>query len=140
MPVPTRDNFVCMLNEFVATQSALQDELLRTNATVKDWTYLTGLSRRGNLNAHGALWDYVRHGAGVRFESDDGIVVDVHNYVLEKDLVDAHRMSEFIVSKYKDLKGEVDFHNDCVDLLKYVEEIGIVERVREKENVFKVRL
>lgn len=137
MPILTSDNFVSTLKEFVALQSVLQDELFKSNTTVRDWKYLTDLPRHGCVHAQGAKWKYSRHGLGVRFENEDGIVVDVHNHLLEKGVVDAHRMSEFIVSKHGDSASNLDLYSECEERLRDVEMIGVVGTIDEKERSWK---
>ncbi|MFL9911157.1 DUF6896 domain-containing protein [Paraburkholderia sp. RL17-337-BIB-A] len=134
MPILTRDNFVTALMEFVALQSALQDKLFKSNATAQDWKYLTDLPRYGCVHAQCAKWNYSRHGLGVRFENEDGIVVDVHNHILEKGVVDAHRMNEFILSKHANLVCNPDFYSECEERLKDAEMIGVVGKIDGEEK------
>lgn len=84
MPLLSHESFANLLQEYVALQSALQDELIESHAEVKDWAYLTDLPRHGSISASGVTWNFTRHGLGVRFEGDNSIVVDIHNHLLEK--------------------------------------------------------
>jgi hypothetical protein len=138
MPILTRDNFVRTLEEFVALQSVLQEELFKSNAKVQDWKYLTDLPRRGYVHAQGEKWKYSRHGLGVRFENEDGIVVDVHNHLLKKGVVDAHRMNEFIVSKRANSARNLDLYSECEEGLRDAEMIGVVGTIDEKERSWKL--
>lgn len=132
----TRPAFSRLIVEYVALQSGLQDELIRYNKTVKDWKYLIDLPRRGSVNVNGVLWDYSRHGLGVRFESN-GIVVDVHNLLLKKGIVDAHRISEYIRSKYK-MKNDSGLYGECEEKLENSERDGVINRVGKNPNTWRL--
>lgn len=128
MPLLSHESFANLLQEYVALQSALQDELIESHAEVKDWAYLTDLPRHGSISASGVTWNFTRHGLGVRFEGDNSIVVDIHNHLLEKRIVDAYRISEYIASKHE-ADDDPDLFLRCEERLKDAERLGIVDKL-----------
>jgi len=117
------------VKNFAFLQSKLQDEFLRQNSKVIDWKYLTDLPRRGYVEVLGERWGYRRHGSGVRFESEHGLIIDVHNYILSKNVVDAHRICEYILSTTKDIEDGVDVYRDCAEALRNMELVGVVKKM-----------
>ncbi|MBZ5795173.1 hypothetical protein K8353_34145 [Burkholderia contaminans] len=129
MSILTYIEFVEVVNRFAFLQSKLQDEFLRQNSKAVDWKYLTDLPRRGYVDLLGERWSYRRHGLGVRFESERGLVIDVHKYILNKNVVDAHRICEYVISAKKDIEGGVDVYQDCVEALRNMELVGVVKKM-----------
>ncbi|MGU7773981.1 DUF6896 domain-containing protein [Burkholderia sp. MR1-5-21] len=110
-------------------QSKIQDEFFRQNEKAIDWKYLTDLPRHGYVNVLGEKWDYRRHGLGVRFEGEHGLVVDIHNYILSRGVVDAHRICEYILSTTKEIEDGVDVYRDCAEALRNMELVGVVKKM-----------
>lgn len=135
MPL-TRPAFSRLIVEYVALQSELQGELIRDNKIIKNWKCLIDLPRRGSVNVNGVLWQYSRHGLGVRFEFN-GIVVDVHNLLLEDGIVDAHRISEYIRSKYK-VENDSGLYGECEEKLENAERDGVINRVGKNPNAWRL--
>jgi hypothetical protein len=132
----TRPEFSRLIMEYVALQSGLQSELIRDNKIIKDCKYLIDLPRRGSVNVNGALWQCYRHGLGVRFEFN-GIIVDVHNLILEDGIVDAHRISEYIRSKYK-VEDDSGLYGECEEELENAERDGVISRVGKNPNTWRL--
>jgi hypothetical protein len=137
MPLLTRDTFPNLLREFIALQTALQDEFVSIHASVEDWKYLTDVPRSGCVNAGGLSWQYVRHGLGVRFEGTDCTVVDVHNHLLEKGVVDAHRISEYVSSKCK-LNDDPDIYDECEKSLEAAKQAGLIEELGSTQRIWRI--
>jgi hypothetical protein len=138
MPILTQANFLTILREFVALQSALQNEFFKNNLTAQDWSYLTDLPRRGHVHAQGALWNYSRHGLGIKFESEEGIVVDIHDHLLEKNVIDVHRVTEYVTSMLKSSASSFDFYSECEKRIDDAERNGVVEKLGKNKQIWKL--
>jgi hypothetical protein len=137
MPL-TPQAFEHIILEFVALQSALQDGFLKKHETVRDWNYFTDVPRHGHIDVSGARWDYFRHGIGVRFESEMGIVIDIHNLFLEKNIVDAYRISEYLLSKFKGMQDDLDIYIECEKKLKNAELDGFIREFDPDQRSWKL--
>jgi len=129
---------MAMVREYVSLQSVLQDEFFRCNAAVRDWKYLTDLPRRGYIHVLGKNWTYTRHGLGVRFESGEGAVVDVHNQLLDKKIVDAHRIGEYIYSVCKDIDDDANLYEECEVELNNIKMTGQIELMDVQKKIWKL--
>ncbi|WP_174952890.1 DUF6896 domain-containing protein [Burkholderia lata] len=137
MPLLIHESFSNLLHEYVALQSVLQDELIKSHAAVKDWVYLTDLPRHGCVTASGVMWNYSRHGLGVRFEGENSIIVEIHNHILEKNIVDAYRISEYVASKYE-MEDEPDLFSECEESLKDAERMGVVVKSGFDQRIWRL--
>ncbi|WP_156429811.1 DUF6896 domain-containing protein [Burkholderia sp. FL-7-2-10-S1-D7] len=138
MPLLAPDEFMATVREYVFLQSALQDEFFRCNSAVQDWKYLTDLPRQGYIRALGKNWTCTRHGLGVRFESDEGVVVDVHNRILDKRIVDAHRISEYIYSICKNINDDVNLYGECEAEINNLKMMGQMELMDAQRKIWRL--
>lgn len=124
-----RDRFASVVIAFVSVQSALLEAFFERNPTVRDWIYLTDVPRRTEITVGDRQWRCIRHGVGIRFEGDDGIVVDAHRVIVEGMAIDAHRIEEWIRTTSRDIEGEVDIHELCERALEDLELTGVIEPI-----------
>lgn len=128
--------FVELVKEYVSYQSTLQGEFFKKNSKITDWKFLTDCPRNGVLGAAEANWIYRRHGVGIRFESERGLVIDVHNHISLRGVVDAHRISEYLISKKPEVDSESDVYVECTRLLKGMEVAGLLRRICDDEEAW----
>nr|WP_147426773.1 hypothetical protein [Trinickia fusca] len=103
-----------------------------------DWKYLTNLPRRGHIRALDMEWAYTRHGVGLRFVNGDGVVVDMHDHILKGDVIDAHRMCEYIISTQNNFNDDVKLYSKCEQALTDLESIGVIEKVGGGERLWRL--
>lgn len=100
------------IREFVALQSGLMSAFQSCFPSISDWEFLLDAPKRGQVRLLGEHWVFQRHGAGLRFSNAQGIVVDVHSHVQDRDCVDAWRILQFLESacaeKYEYREDDID--------------------------------
>ncbi len=94
------------IREFVELQSGLLRAFQASFPRVRDWEFLLDAPKSGEVRLHGERWEFQRHGAGLRFSNAQGIVVDIHSHVQERECVDAWRILQFIESAYAEQHDE----------------------------------
>lgn len=128
--------FSKVVRDFILLQAKLQNEFLKQNKKTIDWKYLTDLPRHGTLNISGEEWLYAQHGIGVRFESNAGFVVDIHKFILIENLVDAHRICEYIFSKEKYISSDFDVYKFCEISLRNMALLGKIKKFDVNEEAW----
>lgn len=129
MSILSHSDFFDAVKRFCILQSELQEKFIEKNSISNDWKYLTDLPRRGDLSVRGEKWNYVRHGLGVRFVGESGIVIDVHRDILNRRVVDAHRVCEYILSVTNFEVDGVDIYQRCVEYLRGMEKGGLLKKM-----------
>uniref|UniRef100_UPI003341F969 DUF6896 domain-containing protein n=1 Tax=Castellaniella defragrans TaxID=75697 RepID=UPI003341F969 len=138
MPIFIQEQFITYVNDFIRLQHALQEAFIQQNPGVRDWECLTDVPRAGEIYAAGERWRYDRHGKGVMFTNDKGLVIDVHDHVLAEGIVDAHRMNEFI-SSLRQAKGpDEDWYQECSRMLHEMASMGRLVRTAAGEETWRL--
>src|SRR3712207_908778 len=65
---------------------------------VHDWQFLLDAPKSGEVLADGELWSFRRHGSGLAFKSNAGVVIDMHRALLDPGLFDAWRLLQYLES------------------------------------------
>jgi hypothetical protein len=128
--------FSKVVRDFIFLQSKLRNEFLDQNKKSTDWKYLTDLRRKGIVSISGEEWMYALHGAGVRFESHEGLVVDIHKFILIENVVDAHRICEYIYSIKKNISNEIDVYKFCENSLRNMAFFGEIKKMDVNEEAW----
>lgn len=102
--------------EFTVFQNTLVKEFMKRHPECKDTRFLLDFPRKGTLKASGKSWNFLRHGAGIRFtmEFPPKLVIDVHERFNEPGILDAWRLTSFLESKGR----HVDQSQVLLDLQK----------------------
>ena len=88
------------VGHFVRTQRAVLSAVrMRWGPTTPISVLLSEMPPRGNIEAAGESWEYVRHGGGVRFrEWRSGRTIDVHDRVDDPEAFDLWRLRTYFGS------------------------------------------
>lgn len=139
MSILDRSGFMEVVRTFLFLQSKLQEKFIEINPSSKDLKYLTDFLRAGQIIVQGDEWHFIRHGLGVFFENlKDNSVIDVHNLFFEKDLIDAHRISEFIHSMKCQRFEHINLFCECEISLKDLESAGLIKLIDGHGNIWKL--
>ena len=116
------------IERFVAQQASLLDALERQVGTPLGRTVemISTGPKTGAVRPDVRSWNFVRHGRGYRFTSEDGVVVDAHRRVELRDAVDAWRLSQFIDSTGERI--EETSEREVEEVLADFERSGTLER------------
>jgi hypothetical protein len=129
MSVLERIDFYQEVREFAANQIELVIEIKKNNPKVSDWKLLINLPKQGKILANGKVWGYKKHGAGIEFNDADGLVIDAHDHLDKQiNIVDAHRISEYLRSKYDYINNESNIYHLCKVGLLELESSGRLRR------------
>lgn len=101
--------------DYLLAQRGVLDALFKTFE--HEGRLLGGIPKFGTIDFEGE-WIFKKHGLGVKFtNSNDGRIVDVHNYINDCDRIDAWRLVQYIDSlkishiQMNEEKFPVDFSN-----------------------------
>jgi len=106
------------------------------HTSVEDWDYLLDCPRSGELQLEGERWRFRVHGAGVKFTSAGGVLIDVHRGITRAELIDAWRFMQYLESTTPE--SNVHLTEAAVDAeLRKLEETGLLKRV-ENEGTYRL--
>lgn len=131
------------LLQAVISVDLIQRKLLKAffvqNPAGMDFSLLGGFPKTGKLNLDQETWEYRRHGVGYCFTNDDGCVIDVHNYFHRAScIVDAHRMTEYLIASREELGRVKNLYSIVEDGLKKLEKAGVLIRARNAPLAWEV--
>lgn len=93
------------MKEYIKEMIQLQNNIMvvfkRLYPEVKDYNLLLNCPRKGKLAVHGQEWLFTKHGKGLKFirmKPLPQIVVDMHNYFSESDMLDEWRLVQYLDS------------------------------------------
>lgn len=93
------------MKEYIKEMIQLQNNIMvvfkRVYPEVKDYNLLLDCPRKGELDVHGQEWLFTKHGKGLKFirkKPLPQIVVDMHNYFSESDVLDEWRLEQYLES------------------------------------------
>jgi uncharacterized protein DUF6896 len=87
--------------QVVAFQESLLNAFRAAYREAKDYEWLLDFPLSGELMVEGVRWDFIKHGAGVRFVRrgfEPHVVLDLHRHFGHPRVIDQWRMSQFIES------------------------------------------
>ena len=88
------------VQDFVALQHQLIAAFRSRHPEVSDWQRLLDAPRAGQVRLGSHVWQFVRHGCGLRFVSEsNGTTVDVHRSCDDPSVFDAWRLSSYLESQ-----------------------------------------
>lgn len=132
-----------ILQVAVAVES-IQKKLLQAffveNPRVADFKFLTDFPKSGVLKVDGEVWAYTKHGLGYSFSNERGHVMDVHNHFGQSHVVDAHRLTEYLLS----LKGAPAAFEDLYALVEdglvALQQRGLVKKIADRPLAWELLL
>lgn len=83
---------------FFLLQNELVKALFKAYPMAKDIEWLLDFPKNGCVNINGDVWNFSKHGKGIRFFMEGSHVVkvvDVHNNINRPELVDTWRLSQY---------------------------------------------
>jgi hypothetical protein len=86
------------IRRFVALQEMLLRAFIEAFPQVSDWQLLLNCPRSGEFVVDGRAWTFRRHGRGLRFKDDSGVVVDMHRALPDAEVFDAWRLLQYLES------------------------------------------
>ncbi|OTQ58698.1 hypothetical protein [Gilliamella sp. A7] len=89
------------INEMLQLQNNLLSLFKRNYPTVKHHNLLLDCLRIGELDVHGQEWLFKKHGKGLKFKRKKPLpelIVDMHNYFSEPDVLDEWRLKQYLDS------------------------------------------
>lgn len=89
---------IAHMRRYIELQSLLLATFKQAFPGVSDWEYLLDAPKTGKLQADGDTWVFRKHGRGIHFENQDGVVVDAHQHVSDEYGIDAWRVLVYIES------------------------------------------
>lgn len=137
-PALTHEQFFKHMKDFIFLQSSLQTEFANVNSSSSDWNFLTDIPRLGEIYSAGARWDYIKHGQGAIFTNTKGVIVDIHDHILEKNVVDAQRMNEYILSLRIRRADDEDRYQECSRILHEMESSGVIYRFEAEKDTWRL--
>lgn len=90
------------INEMIQLQNSLLTVFKRNYPEVKDNNLLLDCPRRGEIDIHGQEWLFKKHGKGLEFirkKPLPELVVNMHNYFSEPNVLDEWRLEQYLESK-----------------------------------------
>jgi len=82
----------------VTLQKYLFAALRSTFPDASDFRFLIDFPKSGELSVEKTTWTFIRHGAGIAFTSQSGVIVDMHRKFEQPEMVDAWRLLRFLES------------------------------------------
>lgn len=123
-----------------ALQQALAEAFFAQNPGATDFGSLTDFPKAGQLQLGGQTWRYRKHGLGYSFLSDQGCVIDAHNHFDRASRwVDAHRVTEYLLSVRTDLGQVDDLHSLIGGGLRALEKQEFLSRASSSPAAWKIR-
>lgn len=90
------------IHEFISLQVKLVDAFLQANLAARDYEWLLDFPKKGDINVDGEVWQFSKHGKGVKFFKTPPAhlskIVDVHCHINNPKLVDYWRLSQYFSS------------------------------------------
>jgi hypothetical protein len=111
------NDILAAAQEFAATQSSLLISLDQVYPFLA-FSDLDRLPKEGVIAILGKEWAFRRHGAGIKFTSSDGVVVDAHRAVTVVNGIDAWRLARYLSSIEKIDVSHRDLEKMFSDLSK----------------------
>jgi hypothetical protein len=93
------------------------------------------LPKAGTITALESEWAFRRHGAGVKFVSSDGVIIDAHRSVTVLGGIDAWRLARYLSSIQK---SDVN-HRDLEKTLSELLETGDIRPSDEDRELYELR-
>jgi hypothetical protein len=126
------------LNEFVVLQGLLLALFKAKYHQAKDWENLLDFPRRGDIDVDNTKWTFYLHGCGLLFKSQEGIIIDAHDYVDNPEVIDAWRIFQYLESMGLVAEGEVNFKDIKTALSELASQgfLKIVSNNKEKYKLF----
>lgn len=122
------------LVQLVDLQTRLLAAFNQQNPNVSDWETLLDFPRSGSVSPLERVWDFKRHGVGLRFvERHKGTVVDMHQYLRDPKVFDAWRLEQYLESIDANFSGYVP-----TAFLEQMLQDGKIERISLEGPVFRL--
>jgi hypothetical protein len=89
------------IRQIIQLQRNIITTFKRVYPEVKDYNLLLDCPREGKLEINGQIWLFIKHGKGLKFirkEPVPKIIVDIHNYFSEPNVLDEWRLKQYIES------------------------------------------
>lgn len=90
-----------LILQFVALQKKLVTSFRLSHPHVKDTKWLLDFPKHGSIIVNNDRWDFIKHGAGLRFRRascSPQLVVDVHTAFDNPEVVDEWRLQQYVES------------------------------------------
>jgi len=121
-------------------QRELVEAFFAQNPGVTEFGSLTDFPKAGQLQLGGQTWRYRKHGLGYSFLSDQGCVIDAHNHFNRGSRwVDAHRVTEYLLSVRADLGQMDELHTLIEGGLEALEKQGFLARTANSPTGWEIR-
>ncbi|OCG47363.1 hypothetical protein A9G35_03990 [Gilliamella sp. Choc5-1] len=89
------------IKEMLQLQNTIITVFKKVYPEVKDYNLLLDCPKKGKLDINGQQWLFVKHGKGLKFIRKDPlpeIIIDMHNYFSEPNVLDEWRLEQYIDS------------------------------------------
>ena len=123
---------------------SIQKKLLRAffveNPRAADFKFLTDFPKSGVLKVDGEVWAYAKHGLGYSFSNERGHVMDVHNHFGQSHVIDAHRLTEYLLSLRGAPAAFEDLYALVEDGLVALQQRGLVKKIADQPLAWELPL
>lgn len=89
------------IKEMIQLQNSIMTVFKRDYPEVEDYNLLLDCPRKGELDVNGQEWLFTKHGKGLKFirkKPLPELVVNIHNYFSEPDVLDEWRLEKYLES------------------------------------------
>lgn len=116
------------IEELIKLQNNLLSVFKRVYPEVKDYNLLLDCPRKGELKVNEQEWLFTKHGKGLKFirkKPLPQIVVNIHSYFSEPDVLDEWRLEQYLESlKISYSKSDISKHLNELTLTQALKKIS----------------
>jgi hypothetical protein len=127
------NDILAAAQEFAETQSSLLVSLDQVYPFLA-FSDLDRVPKEGVLAILGKEWTFRRHGAGIKFTSSDGVIVDAHRAVTVVNGIDAWRLARYLSS----IKKFDVSHRDLEKTFSELSKTGDLHLSGKSEEVYEL--
>ncbi|MCX8619151.1 hypothetical protein J3U42_12205 [Gilliamella sp. B2923] len=114
------------IEELIKLQNNLLSVFKRVYPEVKDYNLLLDCPRKGELKVNEQEWLFTKHGKGLKFirkKPLSQIVVNIHSYFSEPDVLDEWRLEQYLESL------KISYSKS--DISKYLNELTLTQVLKK---------